>query len=1278
MTDPYSSCRSSRMLPLAAAGLLALSPINSATDPESRVSVEPDRTTAFIDCGPVEPVEGLPEGLCGFSAPGFHTMEGLLLPARHLYVALPPGVPVEVSAVAEGVRRLDLRGDRPAGLALDGSSRDSLFAAPRGLLPADWATLVEVGRYRDIRVARIDVHPVVGRGGRLEAASSIVLSVSHPGGGRPRTVSGHEAPFYREVLLGGDLVWPWPRRAGRSDSPFWGRPWVEVGLDTTGVYSISGQDVPQAVGQASASLAMFRGRGRMMGEEPWNDTYQPIPVPLLVEDGGDGVFDASDRLVFFGTGLSWWEPSGQVLPGHYTSRWDDTNRFWLTWGGEPGARMDSLDGGLTGAPAMPDSFPARVHLEEEYFWVGPEVSSGWTWFKSYGSTPETLSATFEAAGAGGSGTLRVGYMSAYTKEGGRDTTRATIGTEIYLNGNLLADSTFYATSEYQLEVPASGFLSGTNQISVKIWRESGSREVFIDWLEAYPQSAYHDGGQLHVPLSWYTGTGRRRFTWQGDLESAYVLFVEEDSTASLVSTADPSSFEVDVGQLRTARSVWIAPESDLIAPASLESASPGRIVGTMDGAERVFVCHQDFYEGSLALEQPGVPTAFVTTEEIYQEFNGGPRDPQAIRAFLDWAVSEWDPAPLDVVLVGAGSYDVRGLGTQETCYIPAIYSPSTASYPLDDYYATIRGFSEPQLAMSRISALDQQELATIVGKSLAYRDPEATGDWQGRVIGAADDERYPSVPPDYSQWYHTVDMEASLEGHLYDRFRPVKCYEIFFDWNEQWRKPEARQDFIDQWNRGAIFMGFLGHGSHDQICDEGLFFLEDVDLLQCGHRMSYSFFGSCDVGEFHKPDRSCISEAVVSVPGGGSVTSSGAVAGTIRTDNRDLLQAQLELMLQPDPMSFARCLLAAKMQAGYGTFTRQYILFGDGTVIPAVPDTGIQAQLTPMLTGEACSLSGSAPASGPVSVLAFESAQPDTYVTAETNYPIAYNTPFRFRQFLPGVRTARAFYNGSAQAGGLALEMFIPVDADTGSLARVELFQPSSTGGFLAALYPEGLDPGSPSWTDSVGPEMEMWVQGFRNVDQPEVSGDFVLEADLSDSSGINLLSEPGRQLVLYVDEVPQYVAGYFTYNPGSSTSGRLEMPLSGLAPGQHQLRLRAADGLNNISYEEMALTVLEAGESMLENVFVYPNPCSGGTSVNWYQSGSGPVSLEVYTLSGRRVYLRRDISGHIGYNQLWWDGSDEDGDPVASGSYIYRLSTGGGGNSGTGEESVGIIAVVR
>ncbi|MFO7949390.1 MAG: C25 family cysteine peptidase [Candidatus Fermentibacteraceae bacterium] len=1256
------------------AAMAALSLLGTASGPPSAprapaVQVGSDATTAVLQWGPVERVAGLPPGLCAYEAAGCSSIDGLLLPVRHLYVAVPPGVPVDVSATPLGVRGLDTDAAVPAAVSLDSHDCDSLHPARSGL-PEEWATLVEVAPYRGIRMARVDVHPVISSGGGLLAASGIDLTVSHPGGGAPVPARGLEGRFYEDLLLGGGRVWPRPRGAGRDDSPFWGRPWAEIGLDTTGVYRLTGAELPWAVGSASSSLALYRGRGRMMGGQPWSRAYQPIPVPIAVMDGGDGVFDSTDSLVFFGTGLSWWESDGNTFSDHYTSRWDHRNSYWLTWGGDDGARMDTLDGGLTGAPAMPDTFPARIRLEKEYFWLNEDAPSWWAWFKVFGSQPAWLEQTLQTPGATGPGTLRVGFVA--DVDGPQDE----MGTEVYLNGELLADTVLEVGPGRVLEVPASNFSPQPSQLSVKVWRESGNDIFYVDWIEAHPWTACHAQGQLHLPLEWYMEEGRRRFTWQGDLDDALVLFVERDSTASLVGTSHPSSFEVDVGERRTSRSVWITSRSDLLAPASVDRRSPGRIVGALEGAERVFICHEDFRDGALPLQEPGVSTAFVTTREIYQEFNGGPADPQAIRVFLDWAMSNWDPQPLEVVLVGSGHYDMRGFGTDEPCYVPVIYG-STKGYPYDDRFAELQGSGSPQVAMSRICVLDSQELAVVVEKSQAYRSGGAPGEWQGRVIGAADDERYPDGPS-YHQFYHTRDMERVMTESVPHRYLPVKCYEVFFDWNEQWRKPEARQDFIDQWNLGAIIVGFLGHGAHDQICDEGFLFLEDVDLLQCGRRMPYSYFGSCDVGEFYKPDRSCIAQATVTVADGGSVVSCGAVGGTGSTGNRNLLMNQVERMLAPDPLPFDLCLLQAKLETGYVSTTRQYILFGDGTLTPAVPEELGPLTLSDLLTGEASTLEGQAPGSGLVSVLAFESAQPDTYVTAVEYDTIPYISPFRHQLPLSRVSTARAFFSGSSPAGDLELSMFVPLDADTGSRARVHLFLPDGPG-FLGWLYPENLGIGSPSSSDTTGPSMEMWIQGFRGVGHPEVGSDVVVVAELADSSGINLLSEPGRQLTLYVDDSPQAVAAYFDYLPGSSTTGRLEVPLSGLSAGEHDLRLRAADGLNNISYEEMGFTVLDPGDTGLSNVFVYPNPCPGGASVNWTQTGSGYVRLEIYTVSGRRVLSRSGIPGHAGSNQIWWDGRDNDGDPVASGSYIYRLAAEkADALEGAPSQHTGVLAVVR
>ncbi|MCK5133472.1 MAG: T9SS type A sorting domain-containing protein, partial [Candidatus Sabulitectum sp.] len=203
------------------------------------------------------------------------------------------------------------------------------------------------------------------------------------------------------------------------------------------------------------------------------------------------------------------------------------------------------------------------------------------------------------------------------------------------------------------------------------------------------------------------------------------------------------------------------------------------------------------------------------------------------------------------------------------------------------------------------------------------------------------------------------------------------------------------------------------------------------------------------------------------------------------------------------------------------------------------------------------------------------------------------------------------------------------------------------------------------------GPEMELWLSGFRGVEHPSVSGNVVFEAALEDASGINLLPYPGAQLALYIDDTPVDVSEYFTYELGSATSGRIVYPLPELQPGDHTLRLRASDNVTNTSWREMTFHLTDNSSPVINQFFVYPTPASTVMSFNWIQSTDGPVSISIYSVSGRRITTLGNLPGRTGYNQHHWNLHDEDGDMVASGSYIYVVSAGD-------SEETGVAVVAR
>ena len=73
------------------------------------------------------------------------------------------------------------------------------------------------------------------------------------------------------------------------------------------------------------------------------------------------------------------------------------------------------------------------------------------------------------------------------------------------------------------------------------------------------------------------------------------------------------------------------------------------------------------------------------------------------------------------------------------------------------------------------------------------------------------------------------------------------------------------------------------------------------------------------------------------------------------------------------------------------------------------------------------------------------------------------------------------------------------------------------------------------------------------------------------------------------------------------------------------------------------------------------PNPFNSGTVISWFQLQPGEVRLEVFTVTGQRVAVLQEGAEKVGLHRLQWDGRSDQGLPVASGVYLYRLMTGGG-----------------
>jgi len=77
---------------------------------------------------------------------------------------------------------------------------------------------------------------------------------------------------------------------------------------------------------------------------------------------------------------------------------------------------------------------------------------------------------------------------------------------------------------------------------------------------------------------------------------------------------------------------------------------------------------------------------------------------------------------------------------------------------------------------------------------------------------------------------------------------------------------------------------------------------------------------------------------------------------------------------------------------------------------------------------------------------------------------------------------------------------------------------------------------------------------------------------------------------------------------------------------------------------------------AVLQNV---PNPFNPMTSISYQLPESARVTVEVYNVAGKRVSVLVDEHQEPGYKSIIWDGTNDRGQKVASGVYLYRVNAG-------------------
>jgi hypothetical protein len=72
------------------------------------------------------------------------------------------------------------------------------------------------------------------------------------------------------------------------------------------------------------------------------------------------------------------------------------------------------------------------------------------------------------------------------------------------------------------------------------------------------------------------------------------------------------------------------------------------------------------------------------------------------------------------------------------------------------------------------------------------------------------------------------------------------------------------------------------------------------------------------------------------------------------------------------------------------------------------------------------------------------------------------------------------------------------------------------------------------------------------------------------------------------------------------------------------------------------------------------PNPFNASTKITFYLPTRSRVTVSIYNILGKKVITLIDQNAQAGRHEVSWNGTDNRGKTVATGIYLYRISTGG------------------
>ncbi len=612
----------------------------------------------------------------------------------------------------------------------------------------------------------------------------------------------------------------------------------------------------------------------------------------------DGSFDATDRLEFYGTGLD--------TPA------TDRRIYWLVVGSQPGKRIalikgEAKAGGESGFMTTVERrdhsiyFAALKNGDKENFF-GAVVAGN--------TIEQTLPLQYPDTSTATMATLEVRLQGV---------TAAAHQVRVTLNGTTLGTITFrnQMSGAMQFTVPQALLREGTN--TVLLTPLGGQSDVsLVDSLRiSYRRLYMADNDSLHCSVD----------NQKADVQTitgftSRAIRVLDISTPDNVRElhgnieANDGTYRITV-QTETAKTLLAFKADNVKRPVSVTANQPSHLPESDHSADLLLITHRDFVSSVAPLkdlrEQQGFRVEVADIEDIYDEFNFGEKEPQAVKDFLAAIRTSWKQAPRFVLLVGSASYDSRNyLGAGDFDIMPTkLIDTAYLETASDDWFADFDNDGLAEMSVGRLPVRSTAEASQVVAKIVAYEASRQKIASRRSVLLVADKNDDFNFEQINTRLKNLLPPGTAVQEILRGRTDDTT----------------AKRQLLEAIANGQTVINYNGHGS------TGIWrsLLTTNDVQTFGNQQSPAFFVTmtCLNGYFLNALDESLAEALLKASGGAIAVWSSS--GITDAGEQALMNQALFGSLFDNKLTLGEITRRAKQNTLNRDLRRTWILFGDPT-----------------------------------------------------------------------------------------------------------------------------------------------------------------------------------------------------------------------------------------------------------------------------------------------------------------------------------------------------------